>query len=186
MSLLPSRKATGESCRATSRSCKATLEWQFCRAVAFLVVVHNGLKVRLQGEPMDDVDVKILRELRRDGRASFTALAKSVGTSEATVRARMKRLQGEGTIRGFTVRTAGGQVKALVEVNVQSNVHSAIVAKAIRAWDDVESVWEVTGDNDIIVVADCPDASHLNAIIDRIRDIPGTQATRSRLILREH
>ena len=39
---------------------------------------------------------------------------------------------------------------------------------------------------DIVVVADCPNTSDLNAIIDRIREVPGTQATRSRLILKEH
>ncbi|MCA1819377.1 MAG: Lrp/AsnC ligand binding domain-containing protein [Halobacteriales archaeon] len=52
--------------------------------------------------------------------------------------------------------------------------------------DGVDSVWEVTGDNDILVVADCPTTAELNAIIDRIRDVPGTQATRSRLVLKEH
>ncbi|HUR24730.1 MAG TPA: universal stress protein [Candidatus Thermoplasmatota archaeon] len=33
---------------------------------------------------------------------------------------------------------------------------------------------------------DCPNTSDLNGIIDRIREVPGTQATRSRLILKEH
>jgi hypothetical protein len=38
----------------------------------------------------------------------------------------------------------------------------------------------------MLVVADCPNTSDLNGLIDRIRGIPGTQATRSRLILKEH
>jgi DNA-binding Lrp family transcriptional regulator len=135
---------------------------------------------------VDDIDRRILALLRSNARESYTAIAEAVGTSEGTVRARIKRLVDEGTIRRFTVRTAGSQVKALVEVNVTSNVHTAEVARQIRDWEGVETVWEVTGDNDIVVVADCPTSDGLNEIIDRIRGIPGTHATRSRLILKEH
>lgn len=135
---------------------------------------------------MDDVDRRILSLLRENSRDSFTDMAKAIGTSEGTIRARVKRLVDEGTIKQFTIRTAGNQVKALVEVTVLANVHTADIAKAIRAWDGVDAVWEITGDNDLLVVADCPNTSDLNGLIDRIRGIPGTQATRSRLILKEH
>ena len=135
---------------------------------------------------MDDVDRKILRILREDARESFTHIAEKVGTSEGTIRSRVRRLVDSGTIRQFTIRTAGSHVKALVEVQVTANVHTAEVAKRIRQWDGVDAVWEVTGDNDILVVADCPTTADLNAIIDRIRDVPGTSATRSRLVLKEH
>jgi DNA-binding Lrp family transcriptional regulator len=135
---------------------------------------------------MDDVDRRILGILRDNARESFTEIAEAVGTSEGTVRARIKKMVDEGTIRKFTIRTAGSHVKALIEVSVTNNVNTADVAAKIRVWDGVESVWEVTGENDIVVVADCPNTSDLNAIIDRIRDVPGTQATRSRLILKEH
>ncbi len=135
---------------------------------------------------MDDVDRRIIALLREDARASFTAIAKNLGTSEGTVRARIKRLVDEGTIRKFTIHTSGNHVKALVEVDVEAHTHTKEVADTIRAWDGVEAVWEVTGDNDILVVADCPTTSQLNEIIDGIREIPGTQATRSRLILKEY
>jgi DNA-binding Lrp family transcriptional regulator len=135
---------------------------------------------------MDDVDRKIMAILRDNARESFTNMAEMVGTSEGTVRARVKRLTDEGVIRKFTIRTAGSNVKALIEVSVTNNVGTSDVAAKIRSWDGVESVWEVTGENDIVVVADCPNTSDLNAIIDKIREVPGTQATRSRLILKEH
>ena len=135
---------------------------------------------------MDDVDRKIMAILRDNARESFTNMAEAVGTSEGTIRARVKRLVDEGLIRKFTIRTAGSNVKALIEVSVTNNVNTAEVAAKIRAWDGVESVWEVTGENDIVVVADCPNTSDLNGIIDKIREVPGTQATRSRLILKEH
>ncbi|HLF15876.1 MAG TPA: Lrp/AsnC family transcriptional regulator [Candidatus Thermoplasmatota archaeon] len=135
---------------------------------------------------MDDTDRHILRLLRANARESFTRIAEEVGTSEGTVRSRVKRLTDDGTIRSFTIRTAGSHVKALIEVDVAANVHTADVARRIREWEGVESVWEVTGDNDVVVVADVPTTAALNDIIDHIREIPGTHATRSRLILKEH
>ncbi|MGB1586734.1 MAG: Lrp/AsnC family transcriptional regulator [Thermoplasmatota archaeon] len=134
---------------------------------------------------MDDIDRRLLTLLRENGRASFTSLANEVGTSEGTIRARMKRLVTEGVITQFTIRTAGSQVKALIEVVVERNTQTSDVSAAIRSWDGVESVWEVTGEQDLVIVADCPDTARLNQLIDDIRGIPGTDATRSRLILRE-
>lgn len=135
---------------------------------------------------MDDVDRAIIVALREDARASFTAIAQQVGTSEGTVRARMKRLVADGTIRQFTIRTAGADVKALVEVTVEHHFPTDQVAKEIRSWDGIEAVWEVTGEKDILVVADCPTTQSLNALIDRVRTLDGADSTRSRLILKEH
>ncbi len=135
---------------------------------------------------MDEVDRQLMLLLRDNGRESFTALAKAVGTSEGTVRARVKRLTDEGIIRKFTIRTAGRNVKALIEVRVTNNTNTSTVTKEIAGWESVEAAWEVTGDHDIVVVADCHDPGKLNDLIDRIRDIEGTEATTSRLILKEY
>ncbi len=135
---------------------------------------------------MDDVDQAILAVLRQNARESYTAIAQQVGTSEGTVRARMKRLVDTGTIRQFTIQTAGADVKALVEVTVEPHHPTEAVAREIRSWSDVQGVWEVTGDKDILVVADCPTTQSLNELIDRIRAVDGADSTKSRLILKEH
>ena len=135
---------------------------------------------------MDDVDKQLLALLRANSRESFINLARGVGASEGTVRARVKRLVEEGVISRFTIRTAGQAVKALIEVRVQSNVHTEEVAGQIAQWEGVEALWELTGDDDIVVVADCQTPGKLNDIIDAIRRIPGIASTRSRLILKEY
>jgi len=47
----------------------------------------------------DDIDRAILRELQEDGRRSFRAIARSVGVSEGTVRARVRRGRLRVTVR---------------------------------------------------------------------------------------
>ncbi len=135
---------------------------------------------------LDELDRRLLVLLRENARASFTDLARQVGTSEGTVRARVKRLTETGVIRSFTIRTAGANIKALVEVAVASNVEASALGAAVRAWEGVEAVWEVTGEQDLVIVTDLANLGDLNAFIDRVRELPGVSATRSRLILREH
>ncbi|HWG90405.1 MAG TPA: Lrp/AsnC family transcriptional regulator [Candidatus Thermoplasmatota archaeon] len=135
---------------------------------------------------MDDLDRQILKALKRNARESFVSLAEALGTSEGTIRARIKRLQDEGIIRQFTVVTAGSNVKAMIEIRIETNVNMSTVSSEIAKWDGVERVWEVTGEQDIVVFVDVESTLALNDIVERIRQFKETQSTRSRLILREY
>lgn len=134
---------------------------------------------------MDEIDEKLLELLRADARESFVDLAKAMGTSEGTVRARLKRLMEDGIIRKFTIRTAGSNIKALIEIKVETNVHTSDISAKIAKWKGVEQVFEISGENDILVVAEAQNTLVLNDLIEKIREFPQVQATRSRLILKE-
>ncbi len=135
---------------------------------------------------MDDLDRALLRILKDNARESFVRMAEVLGTSEGTVRARLKRLQDEGVIKKFTLQTAGSNVKALIEIRIETNVNTASVSQQIQKWDGVERVLEVTGEHDIVVFVDVASTSELNDIVERIRQFKEVQSTRSRLILREY
>lgn len=135
---------------------------------------------------MDDLDKAILRILKDNARESFVRMAEVLGTSEGTVRARVKRLVDEGLIKKFTIQTAGSNVKALIEIRIETNVTTAHVSQQIQTWDGVERVQEVTGEHDIVVFVDVASTSELNDIVERIRQFKEVQSTRSRLILREY
>jgi Lrp/AsnC family leucine-responsive transcriptional regulator len=51
--------------------------------------------------PLDRIDLKIVEELRVDGRLSINELARRVGLSKTPCQARLKRLMADGVIRGF-------------------------------------------------------------------------------------
>jgi len=135
---------------------------------------------------MDDLDRTLLRILKDNARESFVRMAEVLGTSEGTVRARLKKLQDEGVIKKFTIQTAGSNVKALIEIRIETNVNMATVSEQIQKWDGVERVWEVTGEHDIVVIVDVASTTEMNDIIERIRQFKEVQSTRSRLILREY
>lgn len=131
------------------------------------------------------MDERLLELLRENARESFVNLAKQLNTSEGTVRARVKKLQDDGVIRRFTLRTAGSNIKTIIEIEVETNVHTSDISSKIAKWKGVEQVYEISGEHDILVVAEAGNTTALNEIIERIREFPQVKSTRSRLILKE-
>jgi DNA-binding Lrp family transcriptional regulator len=134
---------------------------------------------------MDDLDRQILVILRRDSRTPYTEIANRIGTSEGTVRNRVERLIEDGVIERFTVSTRTGNVKAMIEVGVAVDVDTGEISDRMAEWTEVDFVWQVSGEEDIVVVADTADTGTLNELITRAREFDEVVSTKTRLILDE-
>ncbi|WP_123620332.1 Lrp/AsnC family transcriptional regulator [Halorubrum sp. CSM-61] len=134
---------------------------------------------------MDDLDRRILSILRRDARTPYTEIADSVGTSEGTVRNRVDRMTEEGIIERFTVTTRTGNVKAMIEISVEMNVDTAAVGERMVDWEEVDFVWQVSGEDDIVLVVDAVDTRAVNELISQAREMDEVKSTKTRLILDE-
>ena len=55
---------------------------------------------------LDDLDLRLLELLRREGRASMADLGRAVGLSRTAVLARVQRLERGGVIRGYHAEVA--------------------------------------------------------------------------------
>lgn len=135
---------------------------------------------------MDNLDRRILNILRRDARTPYTEIATQVGTSEGTVRNRVERLTNEGVIERFTVATRTGNVKAMIEVSVAVDVDTTSVCDQMAEWEEVDFAWQVSGEEDIVLVVDCTDTRSVNELITQARDLEEVKRTKTRLILDEH
>ncbi len=131
------------------------------------------------------MDAKLLELLRDNARESFVNLAKQLNTSEGTIRARVKKLQDDGVIRKFTLRTAGSNIKTIIEIEVERNVNCSEISSKITTWPEIAEVYEISGEHDILVIAEAQNTVQLNEVIERIREFPEVKSTRSRLILKE-
>jgi len=134
---------------------------------------------------MDDLDREILAILRRDARTPYTEIADRVGTSEGTVRNRVERLVEDGVIERFTVATQRGNVKAMIEIGVDVNVDTGGLTERLAEWEPVDFVWQVSGDEDIVLVVDAADTAALNELITQARELEEVVSTKTRLILDE-
>jgi DNA-binding Lrp family transcriptional regulator len=134
---------------------------------------------------MDDLDRRILDVLRRDARTPYTEIASEVGTSEGTVRNRVERLVAEGTIERFTVTTRTGNIKAMIEVSVAVDVNTSAVSERMAEWPEVDFVWQVSGEEDVVLVVDAADTGAVNNLITQSRELDEVVSTKTRLILDE-
>lgn len=134
---------------------------------------------------MDELDQKILTILRRDARTPYTEIADQIGTSEGTVRNRVDRLRAEGVIERFTVATRTGNVRAAIEVSVDVDVDTDELTERMVGWAPVDFAWQISGEEDLVLVVDVTDTAALNELIARVRNREEVISTKTRLILDE-
>ncbi|MEF8820995.1 MAG: Lrp/AsnC family transcriptional regulator [Halovenus sp.] len=134
---------------------------------------------------MDDLDREILDILRRDARTPYTEIADQVGTSEGTIRNRVEGMIDSGVIERFTISTRTGNVKGMIEISVDVDVHTGDLTEEMAEWERVDFVWQVSGEDDIIMVVDAADTTDLNQLISRARELDEVVNTKTRLILDE-
>ncbi len=134
---------------------------------------------------MDALDRQILNLLRRDARTPYTEIAENVGTSEGTVRNRVERMTEDGVIERFTVTTHTGNVKAMIEIGVDVAVDTTEMSDTLAEWEQVDFVWQVSGEDDIVLVVDASDTQGVNQLITRARELEEVVSTKTRLILDE-
>lgn len=130
---------------------------------------------------LDELDMKILDELVRDGNASVANMAKNLGANESFVYSRIRRLKGSGLLKRHTITVdddiLGIGVRALVGISRNPELKDAVHA-SLMSMPEVRFVSEVMGRFDIMVgiVARDHDALH-PILIDGIGRIDGVEGT---------
>lgn len=134
---------------------------------------------------LDQLDWIILDTLKDDARTSYVNIAKKLSVSEGMIRQRVKKLIDNGHIKRFTIVTATYGLKAIIEVSVELNVHTTKVAQFIKKIDGVQNVFEVSGNRDIVALAEVDNALKLNDVIEEIRSMKNVKNTETQLVLKE-
>lgn len=115
-----------------------------------------------------EIDRAILAELRKNGRMSFVDLAKLVSASERTVRTHVRRMEEQGTIRGYTVREGGVGLTALIRIKVSPGAEIGTFAGEVTGWEGVEIMYEVSGEADLVALVHVDDTMALRTLLDRM------------------
>lgn len=133
--------------------------------------VEGAIWVRLSSSAMPriaEIDRAILAALRANGRISYVDLAKEVGASERTVRTHVRKLEEDGTIRGYTIREGGVGLTALVRIKVAPGAEIGSFAAEVTHWAGVEVVYEVSGEADLIALVHVDDTMSLRQLLDKM------------------
>ena len=137
---------------------------------------------------VDKLDRAILSVLRDSARAAYVDIAKNVDVTERTVRTRMRRMEEEGVIRGYTVREAGIGLTALIRLEVGPGTEIGTLAGEFAGWSGVECVFEISGDADLVAVVHVDDTVALRDMLDKMwLAAPGDiSSTQTELVLEQY
>lgn len=138
---------------------------------------------------LDATDEHILDLLTEDARMSIRALAEEVHISRANAYARVKRLQDDGVIRGFTVdvdpEARGLTTSAYVTLNLRQ-LDWRTTRTALLRLPGVVHFAVVGGEFDVILFVRARDNAHLrHLVLDLIQGMPGVISTRTLLVFDE-
>lgn len=119
----------------------------------------------------ENLDARLINSLLGDGRASLRSLAEELDVSVTTVSNHLRDLEEEGVIEGYTPRVnyqaLGYDVTAVINLKVEG---SALPDITDRLTDQKQmiSVYEVTGEFDIIAIGKFRDTDGMNRQIKRM------------------
>ena len=138
---------------------------------------------------LDEVDLKLIAELKADGRASMRALAERVHISRAGCYTRVERLHREGVITGYAAvtdpRRMGNGLSAYVYLKVTQNSWRT-VRTALKQISEIAHGGLVSGDNDLILFVRTRDADSLRDLVfERLQSMPDVLSTHTVLVFDE-
>jgi DNA-binding Lrp family transcriptional regulator len=142
----------------------------------------------LRGEaPMDQVDEKVIGCLLRNARATLAEIGAEVGLSAPAIKRRIDRLVAAGAIRGFTALidpdVLGWQTEAYVELYCKGTVAPEELRRNLEHVPEVVGAVTVSGEADALVHMLASDVKQLERALERIRDEPNVDHTRSVIVL---
>jgi DNA-binding Lrp family transcriptional regulator len=129
---------------------------------------------------------RLLSLLRRNARESTASLARSLGVARTTVQERIRRLERDGVIAGYTVRVTEGfarqRIAAQVLVNVDPKAGDRVV-RALEALPWVRAVYALSGVFDYEVRIEGSGTEEIDRHLDAIGRVEGIQRTQTSIVL---
>jgi DNA-binding Lrp family transcriptional regulator len=136
--------------------------------------------------PMDDTDRQLIALLRKDARLSVATLAQKLGVSRGTVSNRLRKLEDEQLIVGYTVRlrpdVEPNHIRAWMGVLVDGNQTRAVVA-SLLGEPAVASLHDTNGRWDLLAELRADTMAELSQVLERVRLTKGIKNTETSILL---
>jgi DNA-binding Lrp family transcriptional regulator len=140
---------------------------------------------------LDKIDKILLEELQTDSKRKVDQLSKRLNIPRTTVHNRIKKLEKEKYIKCYRAivdaAKIGKPLTVLIGVVIGAEVSSRDIASQIKKYSQVEDVYIVAGQYDIIAKVKLKDTSELASLIfgveSSLRATKGITQTESMIVL---
>lgn len=140
---------------------------------------------------IDEIDRRILRELQRDGRLTTQELSERVGLSPSPCARRMKILEENGLILGYSAlideSKLGYEVSVFVSVRLDQQIDEALKTfeATIISYPEVVDCWLMTGNRDFLLRVSTENLVEFEEFLtSRLTKIQGVASIESSIPLR--
>ncbi len=134
---------------------------------------------------IDKIDEKILKNLMVDARISARQLALKLGMSTVTILSRIKKLEKEKIIKGYTAlidhEKLGYDLTAIIEVVANKNIVD--IEEKLSKIDNVCAVYDITGNTDTVIIAKFKERSKLSEFVKSLSAMTNVDNTITHVVL---
>lgn len=134
----------------------------------------------------DALDRQLIALLQNDARQSTMALAKRLKLARSTVHERIRRLERDGVIRGYSVRLGrdpfSDYAQAIALLSLAQR-QQRVVIERLSKLPEVKLCFTISGESDLFLLLEAPRLEDLDAVIDEIVGHPGVERCRSFIVL---
>ncbi|MHA7733687.1 Lrp/AsnC family transcriptional regulator [Nitrosopumilus sp. S6] len=134
---------------------------------------------------LDKTDEKILRNLMVDARLSARQLALKLGMSTVTVLSRIKKMEKDNIINGYTAiidhEKLGYSLTAIIEIIAKKDIID--IEEKISKFENVCGVYDITGSTDTIIIAKFKERDGLSKFVKELASIPNVENTITHVVL---
>ena len=135
---------------------------------------------------MDETDHQLIALLRQNARLSVAALAARLGVSRGTVTNRMRRLEDDNVIVGYSVRlrpdVPQSEIKAWMSIAVEGNQTRSVIA-SLLGEPGVATLHDTNGRWDLLAELRAENLQDLAKVLERIRLLKGISNTETSIHL---
>ncbi|MBI1210396.1 MAG: AsnC family transcriptional regulator [Alphaproteobacteria bacterium] len=135
---------------------------------------------------MDQTDQKLLSLLRANAREPLAALARKLGLARSTVQDRLKRLEKERVIAGYSVRLSQEHVQRRIQAHVMISADPKAAAHLVTELKKMPEVYRlaaVSGTYDLMAEVGAESTERIDTILDAIGHLKGVERTMSSIVL---
>ena len=134
----------------------------------------------------DETDKRIISEYLKDARISYREVAKRLQLAVGTVLTRTKKLENDGIIKSYSAildyDKLGYDIIAISEITVSKGKLTE-VENAIAKLSPTCAVYDVTGENDVIIVSKFKNREEMSDFTKKLLSMSNVERTNSKLVL---
>ena len=135
-------------------------------------------------DALDEFDINIIKELEKDGRMAYSAIATNLKISNTMVHQRINRLTEQGILAGIrpiiNEKKIGYDWASFTGITLNKDPDSIQVIEALKNIPEITECYYVTGSFTLYIKIIAKNHEHMRKILyEKIDNIPGIEKTNS-------